>query len=132
MRNRLVTLLVLLPALLLVGCGTLDKTGVYAGDEFLYDTDRAIGLGYETIHSLIVWETANHEYLKANAPDVVKAADKMRSDAPMWFASAYVLRDAYVANPSSAGQTSLKQVLAMIRAAMQEAVRYTTQTATHN
>ncbi|MGO8675111.1 MAG: hypothetical protein ACLQVX_04480 [Limisphaerales bacterium] len=108
-------------SLMLAGCGTLDPAGVYQGNQALYQTDVALASSYEVLHGFVQWEYDNRAAL-SSTPEIKAAADRVRSGAPQWFASALALRDAWQTNPSSTNQTSLEQSLAVIQQATAQAI----------
>lgn len=112
----------------LSSCATLDKSGVYAGDDVLYQTELTTTTSYELIHSYVTWEKANRATL-AKWPEIKQSADAMRQGAPQWFATAYALRDAYAADPTDANRAALERSLNVLRTALNEAVKYMAQTA---
>jgi hypothetical protein len=122
----------ILAALLLVnagfyftgGCGSLDKTGVYQGDKFLYSSDLALATSYDAIHGFVSWEYQQRQAGLALPPEITKAADDIRAQAPAAFASAFSLRDAYTANPTDANRTAFQTGLNVIHAMLAVANRY--------
>ena len=110
-------------ALLGAGCGTLDKTGVYAGDQVLYTTELTITTSYDVVHTFVTWEKENRSVL-AKWPEIKQAADLMRQDAPHWFKSAHALRDAYALDPSPENRDALQTKLRVLRAALTEAAAH--------
>lgn len=109
--------------LLVSACGTLDKTGPYAGDRILYEADQTIATSYAFLDTFVTWEKTNAAGLTAQ-PAIHQVADKIRREAPQWFASAVVLRDAYAREPTPANRQSLAAVLGVIQAALVEATHY--------
>jgi len=109
--------------LLVAGCGTLDKTGVYRGDALLHQAELAITTSYDLIHTYVRWEKENRAAL-AHWPQMRKSADAMRAGAPQWFKTAHALRDAYQLDPSEPNRAALAQILNVLRAALAEAAGY--------
>jgi len=107
----------------LTGCGTLDPAGVYHGDKPLYTADVALTGAYDALHAFVRWEYENRAAL-ASQPEIRQAADRVRAQAPQWFASAMALRDAYAATPSTANQSALASALAVIQAAVTQAAAW--------
>ena len=105
------------------GCGSLDKTGVYGGDKFLYDSDLTLASSYVVLHNFVKWEFDNRPAL-AGMPEVTKYADDVRKGAPQWYGSAWALRDAYKANPNGGTRTALQTALDVIREAVTQATKY--------
>ncbi len=112
-------------SLLVAGCGSLDSTGVYQGNEVLYQTDVALASSYEVLHGFVQWEYDNRAAI-SSTPAIKAAADRVRAGAPQWFSSALALRDAWQGNPTPTNQASLQQSLAVIQQATLEAIGYMT------
>ena len=74
---------------------TLDNTGPYKGDKFLYSTDMIIDQSYRFFDGFLLWEMQNRSFLSTNAPSVTKVADSIRINAPLWFILEGQLRAAY-------------------------------------
>lgn len=110
------------------GCGTLDQTGVYAGDEILYESEVVIPTSYELIHTFVTWEKDNRAVL-AKWPEIKRSADAMRAGAKQWIASANALHDAYKLDPTPPNGAALQRALAVLRTALNEAARYMAQAA---
>ena len=89
----LVGMIVSLP----VGCkATLDKQGVYQGQQFWFFADRTIEGAKDDISGFLKWELDNRATLKAQGlAKVTAAADDIRSNAPQWFRVAVKARDDY-------------------------------------
>jgi hypothetical protein len=79
----------------LTGCGTLDKSGPYAGDKVLYVADQTDVTAYNVIHSFVSFEYENRAAL-AGHPEIKAAADDIRAQAPLWFARYDQARTLYV------------------------------------
>lgn len=105
------------------GCGSLSPDGPYAGDEILYTADQTIVTSYDLLHTFVTWEYENRAAL-ASQPEIKRAADHVRANAPQWIASASALREAYAANPTPETRRSLQGAIGVLRAALTEAVRY--------
>lgn len=105
-----------------IGCGTLNKSGVYNGDKFLYSTDLTLVTSKDVLQAFVSWEKNNRAAI--NNPDIKKAADSIRLGAPKWYASALAVRDAYAANPSTDNKNAVVSVLAVIQAAVTQASSY--------
>lgn len=117
----------LLPFLLFIalfaGCGTLDKSGAYAGDETLYRADLTIATSYDLLHEFVSFEYQNRAAL-ASTPAVTKYADNVRAHARQWIGSAVALRQAYKADPSAANKAALQASIDILRTALTEATGY--------
>lgn len=105
-----------------VGCNaTLEKDGVYQGDNILYQAEKATTTAYKTFDSFLRWE----QTYRATLPvEVSRAADVIRLNAKKWIDSAIALRDAYAANPTAENRRKLDVALNVIDAALAEATRY--------
>jgi hypothetical protein len=118
-----VFLLAIVALLVLPGCGTLDKSGVYAGDKTLYDADQVINTSYDALHAFVLFEFQNRAML-APHPEVKLAADNVRMNARDWLQSAINLREAYAANPTADNANKLHNAIAIIQTALSEATKY--------
>lgn len=123
LRTFFAVLCLLSSALWFAGCGTLDPAGPYKGDEVLYKADMTITTAYDALHGFVSWEYQNRAAL-ASKPEIKKAADNVRVNARQWIDSAIALREAYAANPTNENRDALQKTLGIIRAALNEAVKY--------
>lgn len=122
--KKILSILLILSALFVFpGCGTLDKTGVYAGDQVLYQSELSITTSYDVIHTFVTWEKENRAAL-AKWPEIKTAADSMRAHAKQWKATADALHDAYAAAPTDANRQNLEAALRILRTALAEAAGY--------
>ena len=108
--------------LLLCGCATQLASGPYNGDKVLYNADVAITSAYDVCHRFVKWEYDNQVAL-AQFPEVKKAADKVRVNAPGLINSAISLREVYVSTGSGESRDSLLTVVALLRQLMVEATK---------
>jgi hypothetical protein len=113
----------LVPLPLLMGCGTLDKSGIYQGDTVLYNAELATTEGKDMLHTFVKWEYDNRAFLR-QWPQIKEAADDVRLHAKSWVASAIALRNAYVANPTQDTRSALEASVIVIRAALNQATVY--------
>lgn len=83
--------------LALSGCrSTLDVSGPYKGDTFLFNADKVIVDSKHDLSGFLVWEQINRTRLAANHLQTVTAsADAIRMNAPMWFSNAVSARNLY-------------------------------------
>lgn len=109
---------------LLVGCGTLDKSGAYAGNTFLYQSDQTVNTAYTALDSFESWELANRAALLATNPKIKVEADYIRTNAPQWFKSYFALRSAYLANPTGSAQADITATISLIQTALTQATEY--------
>jgi hypothetical protein len=82
----------------LMGCTTttLDPSGVYAGNMFLYQCDKTLVTAKDTLDNVVTWEMQNRAQLATNhLQSVTAAADAIRAEAPTWFGTAAAARAAY-------------------------------------
>jgi hypothetical protein len=81
----------------LVGCKTvLDPAGVYQGDTFLYNVDKTISLNKLALTTFVKWEMDNRPTILAQYPAITVTADKVRAEAPKWFAVVGQARQSYI------------------------------------
>lgn len=111
--------------LLLTGCASLDPTGVYQGNQALYQADLVLASSYDALHGFVQWEYDNRAALNST-PAIRAAADNVRAGAPQWFSGALACRDACQTNSSAANQAALQQALAVLQQAVLQALRYQT------
>lgn len=108
------------------GCATtLDPQGVYHGDKVTYVADEVTVSLFEVLDGFTEWELRNRAVL-SDRPKVHAFAQKIRTEAPTWFASLSAVKKAYAANPTAANKQAFEQALAVIRAAVTEATIYLT------
>lgn len=108
-----------------VGCkASLDKQGVYDGDQALYSADKAIVGSTRILRSFVKWE---YDFRATLPVEVSRAADKVRSNADQWVDSAIALRDAYAANPSKDNKLALENSVKLLQTALAEATKYMAQ-----
>ena len=124
-------LLSVIAALALVGlCAggcktqTLDPSGPYKGDKVLYNVDFTLRTAYDGVHAFVKYEY-DHRAELASVPEIKKAADKIRAQAPGLFKEAIAARDIYAASPTPENQSKLDAILEKIHLLLVEANRYT-------
>ncbi len=123
--KTLLSVLLAVASLAFCACGTLDKSGVYAGDQILYDSEVAAPAAFAFFQTFVKWEFDNRAVLPADVGvPAKKAADFIRANAPQWKTSVLTLHDAYVASPTPENRKSLESVLGLIRGALTEAAKY--------
>jgi endonuclease IV len=127
MKTKLNSLLLLISVLLTLvaapGCRNLATDGVYQNDQFLYQAELSTDTSYQLIHAYVSWESENRDALK-QWPEIKASADNMRQNSPQWFASAFALHDAYLANPTPDNQQAYQKAINVLRAALTEASKY--------
>ena len=129
--KKLVALFSLLAVLAIVpGCGTLDKSGPYAGNKVLYQSDLTLATAYDIIDGFLVWEM-NHRGKPECPKAVTDAADQMRVKAPTAFAAALSARDVYARASNSANQDALMTSLAALQGLVAIANQYLIPTLNH-
>lgn len=109
--------------MLLAGCGTLDKSGPYKGDNLLYQSEMLTVTAKAVLDTYVSWEYQNRATL-AHLPNVKASADNIRKNAKKWFSTAAALHDAYKTDPSAPNKAALSTVLDVLRAAVAEASNY--------
>lgn len=84
--------------LLLSGCGksTLSGTGVYGTNQFLFEAEKAVDDSKDALSGFLSWEELNRSILASNnLQSVIKAADSIRVNAPLWFTNAVTACNLY-------------------------------------
>jgi hypothetical protein len=77
------------------GCASLNPSGPYQGDVLLYRMEVTVPAAYKTFDSFLKFEFDNRAAL-AQWPEVKKAADEIRTNAPGWLTEANEAHDQYV------------------------------------
>ena len=113
--------LLLLLAASLAACGTLDPAGAYKGDKTLYSADVTLTTSYDTIHAFVTWEYANRPTLVAITPAIRLSADAIRAQAPMAFARALAVRDAYASSSTAQNASALGTALSVLQSLVSQA-----------
>jgi len=89
-------LLVVSPLALMWGCSaTLAPGGAYS-QKWLYEADNTVANAYTVLDTFMAWELQNHNYLSSNAPGVVLIEEKIRTNAPNYFAAYFTFRKGYL------------------------------------
>lgn len=125
MKRNIVYTILLAFCLSLIACTStkLAPGGVYQGDTVLYDIDYSIDMPSAFLHLFVKWEYDNRALL-AKKPEITKAADEIRKNAPKWEQTAVAMRDAYKRNPTDDNKSALEASLAVLRQATLEAAKY--------
>lgn len=91
-----------------VGCRTtLDPSGAYGTNTFLFNADRVIVESKDDLSAFLVWEQQNRSVLAAKKlTGVTTTADAIRVNAPLWFKVAVETRNAY-SNAWATGSSSV-------------------------
>lgn len=100
------------------GCSktTLDQSGPYAGDKFLYDADGAVIDARHTVDAATTWEMENRGALAAAGKQSVTAAiDSIRTTAPTYFGLVKQARAQYVAAKGPGTSNSFFQALSVLQ-----------------
>lgn len=118
--KRLLLIPVLLCALLLGGCKTLEPGGAYApvgqtADMPLYTADAAYKLAYATLDAVFLFEHNNRDMLWQVNPQIKKSIDGMRTVAIQYQKDWAVARKAYLDNPVAQNLKSYEGVVAKIQ-----------------
>jgi len=102
-------LLVASPFVMLsTGCA---PAGAVTGDPVVINSERAIGIAWDTVDGFLRWEHANRG---AVPPQVHSVAQKLRSDAPDAFRNARAVLRAYKTNRSPEQKALLDTWLATL------------------
>ncbi len=119
-----ILLIVAALAMLAGGCQrTLEPGGYYQGDKVLYEAENTLSTGHDLLQTFVTWEAQNRLVLSAY-PDIRKAADRVVTQGPSWFASAANMIDAYKLSPTSENKSALIAATDVLRAAIREASNY--------
>lgn len=105
------------------GCtGTgVSKTSVYAGDNFLFQTEKLSVQVHELFLEFYRWEKANRPILPVS---VSRAADFARQNEKTWAGSLNAAHDAYVATPTAENKDKLVLALNLLKTALNQAAFY--------
>lgn len=100
---------------LLVGCSTIAP----GNDPVVVRAEQATTSAFDVVDAFLLWEH-NHP-----VPDNIHAfAEKLRTEAPGWFATARALTKAYKANRTPEKKAALGTALAVLETAVREATHY--------
>lgn len=123
-KSVFISVLLLVAPLSFIGCnGTLDPTGVYAGDKTLYNADLTYNAAYAAVDTFLKYETANRGTAAAPA-SVTASADELRLKWPAIKDAYFATRDAYSANKSNSNLTSFTKALADVSTILTTASGY--------
>lgn len=112
--KRIAVLILLLPLLLCGGCSTLAP----GADPVVVNTERTLEVARATLDAFVRFEFNN----RAKCPaEVQAAAEKIRRDAPEWFARAMRLKLAYKSNRGADQKADLLTAVAVLSTAASEA-----------
>ena len=109
--NKLKSIAVALLCFILVGCGTLAPDGFYKGSKVLYTSDQVFETTHDILDAFLLWEHTHRMSLFQLAPEIKKAADKIRTDAPGWFGKYEDARTQYLLFPSAEGKSNLMKAI---------------------
>jgi len=112
--KRLAILILLCPLLFVSGCATLNP----GADPLVVNTERTIEICRVTLDSFLRWEYNNRAKCP---PEVQDAAEKIRREAPEWFARAMRLKLAYKQNRGADAKADLMTAVAVLSTAASEA-----------
>lgn len=106
-------------ACLFVGCAAVQE----GHDPVVVHAERTTALALEVFSTFDTWEFENRSVLAAT-PEIRKAADLIRSNAPNWLRTARAVTEAYKQNRTEEAKLNLDMALAVLRAGIVEAQRY--------
>jgi hypothetical protein len=106
-----------------VGCaGTgVSKTSVYAGDNFLFQTEKLSVQAHELFLEFYRWEKDNRAALPVS---VSRAADFARQNEKTWAGTLNAAHDAYVNTPTAENKDKLVLALNLLKTALNQAAFY--------
>ncbi len=110
-------------AFVLIGCAGIQP----GNDPVVVNAERSTSVAVDTFDSLFRVEAANHELLKANAPQVVAGVNLLRRNAPHWISSVRALTVAYKSNRSAQNKANLETALSVLEAGISQARTYLSQ-----
>lgn len=113
--------------ILATGCAggpKVSQTSVYAGDDFLFQSERLTVQAHELFLTFYRWEK---QYRNILPVEVSRAADFARLNEKKWIDTANALHDAYAATPTPANKDKYQLALNEIRAALGQATFYMAQ-----
>lgn len=118
--------LLLIPFLLLTGCGLLDKNKFEPGGSYaqtdttaampeLYASDASFDLAYKALDLTFKYEHQNRAALWAISPKIKHRLDELRANASQVWLDYAVARQAYLATPTAANLSTLQTVLGKLQ-----------------
>lgn len=105
------------------GCagGTVSRTSVYAGDNFLFQAEKLSVQAHELFLDFYRWEKDFRAVLPV---EVSRAADFCRLNEKKWADTANAFHDAYVAVPSAENKNKYQLAISLIRTGLGQAAFY--------
>lgn len=106
-----------------VGCAgpKVSQTSVYAGDNFLYQSEKLTVQAHELFLTFYQWEKDWRQVLPVQ---VSRAADFCRLNEKKWADTANAFHDAYVATPTAAHKDAYQLAINELRAGLNQAAFY--------
>jgi hypothetical protein len=106
-------------ALLGTGCSSIAP----GNDPLVVNAERTTTLAVDTFDLFVKWEYDNRTVL-SKVPQIRKAADRIRTQAPTWLSTARNLTKAYKANRTLENKANLETAITVLRTALAEARVY--------
>ena len=121
--KKIVLMFALAGGLFLAGCPSqpLAPTGVYNGDKVLYVIDQTEDTTFQFLDQFVKYEKANAATV---SPGTHAVAEKIRLNAPGYFASLAKVKAAYKAEPTPANRDKIQPIITDIQALLIEATKY--------
>jgi hypothetical protein len=85
-------------------------TATFAPDKAFFTIDAGFDFAYAGIQSLFAYERDNRAFLKSISPDIKKTLDSIRPDVVRAVVDYGKARNAYKANPTPAGLSTLRTI----------------------
>lgn len=99
----------------------VSETSVYAGDNFLFQSEKLTVQAHELFVTFYRWEKEWRQFLPVQ---VSRAADFARLNEQKWANTANAFHDAYVATPTAANKDAYQLAINELRAALNQAAFY--------
>lgn len=101
------------------GCSAIAP----GNDALVVNAERTTTLAVDTFDLFVKWEHDNRAVL-AKVPQIRKAADRIRTQAPTWLSTARSMTKAYKANRTLENKANLETAITLLRTALAEARVY--------
>jgi hypothetical protein len=102
------------------GCAVLAPNQ----DALVVRAEQSVQVALEAFDAFLLWEKSNREVLRARAPQIKVAADRIRVSGPQWLTTARTLTKAYKSNRTVENKANLETSLAVLQVALTEVRGY--------
>jgi hypothetical protein len=93
-------------------------------DPVVVNAERTVKISFDTFDTFLKLEYDNREQLKKISPDILKAADNIRNNAPKWLETANTTIRAYKKHRDLENKFNLNTAMAVLQNALNEAQKY--------